>query len=168
MIPADHISIEGDTAWWITDPGEWTDYGSILNELDRPCDTCGGNWQDYLEPLDRDGNVVSPCPDCDGTGRHVFDISVDRNAMPMRDGVHIGRDITLRVHVVPGMVLPIHDWCPDEKPADHICHAWKGGQQSEEWWQHRSFDHTDWTERQITLPPAAAPGMWAVQLKVAQ
>jgi hypothetical protein len=113
MIPANHISFndDGSEAWVVYATGYEAD---VCKLLDRPCDTCGGNWQDYMEPLDRDGSVVSPCPDCDGTGRHTFTIEVG------------------------GCI------CNGDSPADPAC----PGEQ---------------------LPtPDAAPGLWAVKLKVAQ
>jgi hypothetical protein len=141
MIPADHITIDGDTAWWVRDPGEWTDYGSILNELDRPCDTCGSMFD-----IDIRGIV---CPDCHGTGRHVFDIEV---ATPEAKGFGDFID-SYRVHVVPGMVLQIHD------------HFVKGPHVR---LRNGRAVYVEANERQhrIILPSAAAPGMWAVQLAV--
>jgi hypothetical protein len=77
---------------------------------------------------------------------------------------------TLRVSVVPDMVLLIHDHdnlLDGDSSLDH------------DWQPHitvsadrallcvRDAKYTDdWDERPITLPPAAAPGMWAVKLAV--
>lgn len=156
MIPADHIAFNDDGTTWLVFgdddnermflPAEWAD------DLDRPCDTCGGNWQDYLEPLDRDGNVVSPCPDCHGTGRHTFDIEVADERRPWPE-----HHKTYRVSIVPGMVLPIVDrrMQPTTPTGPVILLGFNGP--------------SIWTEstghQPINLPPAAAPGMWAVLLK---
>lgn len=159
MIPASHISFNDDgTAWYIPHHELWKRNPHFIEDywkrLDRPCDNLCGD-------------IGESCDDCIN-GRHTFTIEID-GWYDEAAGAFVGAvrgNRTLRVSVVPDVVLPIYDECPDEKPADHICHAWAGGQQSAEWWYHRSFDYTDWTERQITLPPAAEPGMWAVQLQV--
>jgi len=103
------------------------------------------------------------CPDCDGTGRHTFTVEV-----VVRHGRYDDRPSTyfntFRVSVVPDTVLPIYDECADMKPPDHICQAYR----DERWIWHSDHKVTqlDPTEVPITLPPAAKPGMWAVQLKV--
>jgi hypothetical protein len=156
VIPADHISFNDDgTAWWIP---SWPFTVGVVRQLDRPCDTCDGAMSRRVvkETMRPHG-----CID----GRHTFDIEVEADYFigPMHH--HILAEVH-RVSVIPGMVLPIHNECPDEKPIEHVCQAY----QDERW-----ILHLDWkklkiepSERQIALPPAAAPGMWAVKLKVAQ
>jgi hypothetical protein len=154
MIPADHWHDNGDgTAWWVVKPplhgpGMW-------QRLDRPCDTCDGEGVEFAGDEDDIGDA---CPACDGTGRHAFTVGV---ASYRFNGGNPGWFVqdTLRVSVVPGMVLPI--WAAshaDGVHGPHICiqpgprftvHTWDG-------WE------------PATLPPAAAPGMHAVLLAVHQ
>ncbi len=179
MIQASAIVFDGNRAWWVPQlvyagDGVFAVTGgpdnglTDLPSLDRPCDTCLGT--KLRVAASPDGSEVyhgpGTCSDCGGTGRHTFDIEVERSCDTLANALRCD-PVTYRVSVVPGMVLPIHDECPDEKPADHICHAWSGIN-GEQWFQHRSFDHDDWTERPITLPPDAKPGMFAVQLEVHQ
>jgi hypothetical protein len=70
MIAADHIAIDGDTAWWIPHPKPGVPSGMkphVVNLLNRPCDTCFDEvWHAGMsEPFE-------DCPDCDGTGRLTF------------------------------------------------------------------------------------------------
>lgn len=151
MILADHISFNDDaTAWWVPDPGEWTDYGSILNELDRPCGLCDGAGCD--DPVD-----FYQCLVCDGTGRHTFTIEVEVPRITMWD---TNARRTFRVSVVPDMVLPIVDIWPTDAPA--IFHD-PSSPVSEWWW---TYAVPDGWNMPITLPPAATPGMFAVKLQV--
>jgi hypothetical protein len=203
MIPADHWHDNGDgTAWWAPDPGEWTDYGSILQELDRPCDTCGGMLEPG-EPVSIDGvECCEPfvCLDCHGTGRHTFTVEVGskQEVCPQCKMNSIGASIsgdavkawrclgcdyrwvgaplerqdtrTHRVSVVPDTVLPIYDhdelldgavslprdWAPH---IDIMCGEPLLCTRNEKYPE-------DWDEDRITLPPAAAPGMWALKVEV--
>jgi hypothetical protein len=149
VIPASHISFNDDgTAWWVIDTTTTPDYEWAL---DRPCDTC-----DEVSPWLT--NIV-PCKDCDGAGRHTFDIVVADRLLP-----HLPF-ATYRVSVIPGTVLPIRQ---------------QQGLQCEyvgQWiarvgdrWLIQECDGVNLTTHPalITLPPAAAPGLWAVKLKVAQ
>ena len=92
MIPASHITIDGDTALWVFDEnGPAPQFQSS-----RPCDTCGGSqWDDELE------DFVS-CAVCDDTGRHTFDIEYHW-VYPECETYGVTR--TLRVHIID--VLPI-------------------------------------------------------------
>ncbi len=183
MIAATAITFDGNRAWWVPQlvhagDGVFAVTGgpdnglTDLPSLDRPCDTCDGTGandpdeelDDVEIPvlLDPDTTDLFDCEDCDGTGQHTFHIEPECPVCDTSNGDRCYNPHTYRVSVVPGMVLPIHDHCPDEKPADHICCP------TTVWTQHRSFDHDDWTERQITLPPDAKPGMFAVQLEVHQ
>ena len=140
MIAADAITTPDDQGrmWWIDEDSLRTG-GAIFHDLDRPCDNCEGSGIDHL------GQSPWDCPDCHGTGRHVFEIEVECDEPDIRRyedlGWHYGptcdrrqcRDgeYTLPVHVVEGMVLPI----------------------------------TDVWNVPITPPPTAKPGMYAVQLQ---
>lgn len=155
VTPADQFHLNDDgTAWWVGN--EWAMSNPPKpspHHLDRPCDTCDG--RKWCLGDDTPGLYDAvPCPDCDGTGRHTFSISVDRNAMPMRDGVHIGRDITLRVHVLD--VLPITD---EGRVTVGPSSAWWDNSATE-------VDAALIGASGGPLPPAAAPGMWAVLLAV--
>ena len=106
MIPDDQITIDGDTAlvvgteWWAT---------NIMRDAqNRPCDTCvswGGRNATFKNCRDCDGkgwvygdDEEDPerheC-DCDGTGRHTFELEVEGYYY----GVHNSAR-TLRVHVI--------------------------------------------------------------------
>lgn len=161
MIPQDSITFTDDGHAWLVitygKPQNWP----VFN--DRPCDTCEGSWEAVSFPSDeQDGEIVYAlrrCPHCID-GRHTFEISTyceqQCDVLPCKFvGDCSGGVRTLRVSVVPGMVLPLTrgDECPY---APHICLDDLG-----------RWDHWDGTRsRIITVPPAAAPGMWAVKLKV--
>jgi hypothetical protein len=144
MIPHDSITpFDSDgKAWLIGHTSEWS-------LLDCPCDSCSDHWGEDDDEWD-----PSCCPDCEGTGRHTFKITA-----PDFRGGH-----DLLVSVVPGMVLPIYgqdpgDW-PDMLTADRPCVIIKSDGTAVLWDGAGDFVA-------ITLPPAAAPGMWAVQLQQA-
>ena len=159
MIPADHITIDGDTAWLVFGdddnermflPAEWA------TDLDRPCDTCDGHppeWDHY-----------GKCPDCID-GRHTFEIDVQTCdvydcAACIGDGPGSHhRQRTHRVSIVPGMVLPIYGE-GDNHDGDlpHVCHS-----------DGYLFPMPNGDDTVQGFPmPAAKPDMAAVQLKVAR
>ena len=87
-ISHDDILIDGDTAWWIiTAFGEQYRY-SDFEDLDRPCDLCGG------EPTHMD--TGAECHGCSGTGRHTFTLDVEQRILESY-GHYIE---TIKVHVV--------------------------------------------------------------------
>ena len=100
MTAADHIKFSDDgTEAWLED-----DRGFDAHALARTCDTCEGTGL-----IDRHISG-DECPDCHGSGRHCFDITVECSGddcqvmLPVENAsewVH-----TLTVSVVPGMVLP--------------------------------------------------------------
>ena len=106
--------------------------------LDRPCDTCDGT---ATAPTPE----VLPCPDCID-GRHTWRLLVHDTERP-----------SLLVSVIPGMVLPIYDG-HETRPVGHI---WINSD-GDAWLHDINESYV------IALPPAAAPGMWAVKLNVHQ
>jgi len=103
------------------------------------------------------------CPDCGGTGRHTFTIEVACEACGDRHDIPIGDSsggATLRVHVLD--VLPIvenAEWDGTTLPI--ICRS--------------TFDRDYFLRlplpshnEGITLPPAAAPGQYAVKVQFHQ
>ena len=147
MIPADHITSDGDMAWLVVaaDPDE---YGWAA-ALDRPCDTCGSTAPD--------APFIQNCPDCIN-GRHTFEIEVSFGAMTRGFRTH-------RASVVPGMVLPIIADCRSDRIPAQACIEVVSASYIREWcWSDR---WKRWQHRVVTLPPAAKPGMWAIQLKIA-
>ena len=144
-ISHDDILIDGDTAWWIiTAFGEQYRY-SDFEDLDRPCDLCGG------EPTHMD--TGAECPDCSGTGRHCFEIEVAQRILKSY-GHYIE---TIKVHVVE--VLPIQNSTSNE-----IDTIWDRGDGT--FWiveESTSIGEPP-VGNPVKLPPNAAPGKWAVRL----
>lgn len=157
--------------------------------LDRPCDTaCNYGCDMYGDhgPLACENGC---CPDCDGTGRHTFTIEVEASGCEHRYTDHGGGNYTawekcrdckaardgygmtpwvkrLRVHVAPGMVLPIYAKPSDGtegEPKVTILGPTDQGRVLGLYW--RNYPHDNPAEV-ITLPPTAAPGMWAAQLAI--
>lgn len=157
MIPADHIQFNGDTAWLVGT--EWWGTTIMRDAQDRPCSTCEGcGWTvegpNYYEPY---GDRIV-CLDCID-GRHTFDIEVEADYFIEPSHHHVLADVH-RVSIVPGMVLPIVDIWPTESPA--IYHD--PSSPVSEWWY--TLAKPDGWNLPITLPSAAAPGLWAVQLRL--
>lgn len=163
MIPATSFqpSDDGTEAWGV-DQTPADSFPASWDQADKPCGTCEGTTI-VDNVVNGPGDVtLRRCPDCDRTGRHTFTIEVgDHWGLEGRQCPSCIR--TYRVHVLD--VLPIHDWCPDENPARHICNAY----QDERWVMHLELDNRIVpSEQPVTLPPDAAPGKWAVRLAVHQ
>ena len=157
MTPADHIRIDAVTALVVFGdddneriffPAEW------VTDLDRPCDTCGGDGA-LSERTTRSSFLPRSC---DGTGRHTFTVEAwlcdVYDCAKCIGGVHKRRD-TLTVHVID--VLPIVAKDIHGEAPDRYVYVLPDGRA----W----LVETD-TETPITLPPAAAPGMLLVRLAV--
>lgn len=153
-ITKDHISFNDDGTAWLVDIHRW---GGSIYRLDRPCDYCQRN---DLSPMSAIGFV---CPAMCIDGRHTFTIEVEE---PLGRGDVFpdpGWFTTHRVSIIPGMVLPIVG-SADHDPGE-LCAIVEITDDGEHClWPEGIDNHFDveW----ITLPPAAAPGMWAVKLKV--
>lgn len=185
MTPADHWHDNGDgTAWLVFDDhavrgDRWWDSRRYMSDLGRPCDTCGGFCRLRENAADSYGR---PCPDCDGTGRHTFDVEVEcscachrlhskypglsRDALGQckRDGSCVGGTLTYRASIVPGMVLPLVAIDQHNTIGHYIVQTQPSGR----CWE---LDNTDFPVKQhgdsdITLPAAAAPGIYAVKLRI--
>lgn len=157
-IPADHIDIYGDKAWWVV-PADQLAASTAL--IDRPCDTCGGHGRRKIGNHLRDEH----CPDCHGTGRHTFELEVGQPKCPP-DCIAVGHIRTLRVSVVPDMVLPImrsDTACyadPRHGGPVRSCYVSQAGAL-------RLVDHAEQTDTYLCpAPPAARRGMRAVQLEI--
>jgi len=161
MIPADNflLSDDGTTALWVNDaPG-----AANTTTLNRPCETT------YDDLQERFGDPYVRCPDCDGTGRHTFNIEVECGHFDDPESPTIScwnceaGKRTYRVHVID--VLPIVDTTGLHQgeqlpPPDHACaistyspRVFNVGSKAAGW-------------EPITLPPDAAPGQWLVRLAV--
>lgn len=104
MIDADDINTE----WWIVSEGLAASW-SMTESPDRACDTCHGE----REKRHRQSGVW--CPDC-VDGRHTFEIEAEcsyENGTAPKGGHMCVGTVSLRVSVVPGMVLPIVEEGPD-------------------------------------------------------
>ena len=163
MIPADHITFDGDTAWLVfgDDDNERMFFPAAwVTDLDRPCDTCDG--VGFVKQI-YTGTVLlrEPCPaDCID-GRHTFEIEVERfTVFDASDGQRAIRyePTTYRVSIVPGMVLPIKNRPNSATDADFPV-VWITNE------GHTLMVRAARDHAYIILPPAAAPGTWAVQLK---
>ncbi len=171
MIPHDHISIDGDTALLVVKA-----YSLPLVDLrsahempiDRPCDSCDGGahtpkgeiMRGMIEVGGKVGDNYKPCSDCDGSGRHTFEIvvSFDDGRKVSNKLMDEARIRTLTVSVVE--VLRIRDNETDSDPPNHSGDVFMCADGSA--YVDTETDHmTD-----IDLPPAAEPGMWAVRLAV--
>ena len=149
MIPASSFLLDGDTALLVSPP-PWS-----YMALDRPCDCT----------LGRSGTM----PDCDGTGRHTFDIVVAGawGDPPTPHEVH-------RVHVID--VLPIvRGACPTPTNAEHRpAHVHLAEPSDDDQTQSGIckencdlvWDNPWKSHNLVTLPPDAAPGMWLVRLAI--
>lgn len=158
MIAADRIVFNDDgTAWCIWKANEAFDGETgedYIHSLDRPCDACGGTALGLWDLR----HAQDPCPDCID-GRHTFDIEA-----PCQDDGCSGTSL-YRVSVVPGMVLPLVAIDEHNIVGRYIVQT----QPSARWW---GIDNSTFpiqrigSDDDITLPSAAAPGVWAVKLRV--
>jgi hypothetical protein len=117
--------------------------------LDRPCGTCGGRVEVYRQPYE-DGPEM--CPDCDGTGRHTFEVIA---AVPHWGTLH-------RVHVEPDMILPIEDLPKSgyTRTFERFAYVSKAGAL-------RVVDHDAKTDTYMGRAPAGTKkGAWAILLAV--
>lgn len=171
LIHPDYIVIENNQAWLVVEDKnifrglELYSSVSFVSDLDRPCDACGGKkGRQILRPSPGPSSLVYDWAACDCiNGRHTFDIEVkcpvcadlsDLIQLPPEHPV-----LCYRASVIPGMILPIVEYeCPIET---HI--AW--GEASYYYCIGRTSEEEG---HPITLPPAAAPGMFAIQLNVSK
>ena len=153
MIPTSNITVDGDTALFV-DPNGFVTLDRLnrpnAHVLDRKCDTCGGTLK--VRGLPYEDN----CPDCDGTGRHTFDIKVDHTP-------YDGYFDTLRVHVID--VLPITDVVTHDMTTfiEYTSDPERGY-----WflWE-RDAATGHWSTKPIMhLPSAVEPGMWLIRLEI--
>ena len=152
VILADHITLDGDTAWTLlVELAQYCRAGEFPQLLDRPCDLCSGQTR-----YESDGYV---CPARCIDGRHTFNIEVE---CP-----HLPEDHTFHVSVVPGMVLPIVDNDALEWYGRHDHHIGMGADEHAEYSGRSERGGEPQFVRNITLPTAAGPDMWAVKLRVA-
>lgn len=183
MITADDFLLDGDTAWWVTEQrnkythveGERVLEGVLLRMLDRPCDTCAGLAKRFIDDHGNVwGNIMAqnldlhesiPCPDC-VDGRRTFGIEVEGMVTfgepPNRHGAGWGTR-SLRVSVVPGMVLPIvtsERYRNDMGLRGPFVIAYSDGTTSV---------YLSTSDIRVTpLPPGARPGRYAAQLRIAR
>ena len=157
--------------WWRWDVNSTRFVLVEMAALDRPCDTCDGHGSFHRVQRGWGKAKQSTCPDCGGSGRHTFEIETgcdcewnqSDDCLVAQYGC--GVDHTHRVHVVPGMVLPVYDMeddrCPD---TPHVCvfHACSAGEPFDQWW----YTDADGVTDDITVPAATKPGDWLVQLQV--
>jgi hypothetical protein len=120
-IPASSITIDGSRAWWVVPEDELPQIPHL------PCDNCYG----VGEGRNLFADIETECPECDGTGRHTFEIHVeDLEAAPIYIGPRM--TTTYRVHVV--RVLPIVTWyaggdmpwpCFEMEPDVEVVQRWQ-------------------------------------------
>ena len=174
MIPATSITeFDADGKAW-TVANDPRDVWGADENLDRPCDTCGGTGA---------GRNRYKCPDCGGTGRHTFVIKVAR-PQPQCDAAwpehSVGdynpsccrfpkscsayESVAHRVSVVPGMVLPIHQ-AQGPIPETEFIADWGDRFLGQPRWVLMPKETSSDAGQTVTLPPDAKPGMWAVQVQ---
>ena len=184
MIPADQFHDNGDgTAWWVKHKLWFNGAAADITDLDVPCETCGGVSLDlssesimetFLKRMDGApaGSVgVRPCPDCID-GRHTFEVEVECLLCRERDLLGFTpplggcpRPSVRHVSIIPNMVLPIVAKGRDmvrtyasgcvlmthhRETGDPLSLYVKVGSPIEV----------------LTLPPAAAPDMLAVKVRI--
>jgi hypothetical protein len=166
MIPATAIHFNDDgTAWSLLyELAQYVPAAEFPEVwLDRQCDTCGG---DGVQ-----AGIGFRCTFCDGTGRHTLTVEVgEQTALAESDPEFAAslRSLTLRVSVVPGMVLPVHVipsplepdemmWKLETTPQPFIGIAQVSGLAV-------LVEHDRATP--IALPPDAKVGGYAVKVKV--
>jgi hypothetical protein len=155
VIAADHWHDNGDgTAWMVAAEPHAAALSAAL-----VCEKCGGDGV-ALEGGDDhdcrdcvDGCFVECC-DCDGTGRHTFAVEVSFGPMTRGARIH-------RVHVAPGVVLPIVNYGEHSIVGRYVA----TNVESPAFYFVQNEEFPVSSER-ITLPPAAKPGMWAVLLQL--
>jgi hypothetical protein len=185
--------VDGE-AWWVVrkcpeprgQQSMHTDCNVGAKILDRPCATCDG--EGVTEPDHHDHPDHGVCPDCSGTGRHTFEVetymprTMDSDLMEMylEAESQFGDDYfwekhghakflrerrTVRVSVVEGMVLPIVGPNFQRTEVGRYIQL-----KQRKWWLMTRFERRTagltGAGVEISLPPAAAPGMWAVKLRV--
>lgn len=171
MIPSDRIHDNGDGTAWLVIGGP--DHDARIQGVegwkwdDRPCDTCGGDGE-FANDLNE--GHWQDCPDCAGTGRHTFEIEVDTpKYITFPSGASYTPTIRLRASVVPDMVLPIVSGAACESPpprVHHVCiHEHPDGFLIPPNNAQLLMGGLHDSSRAITLPPAAAPGMFAIKLE---
>lgn len=165
-ISSDCITFLPDGEAWLVLEGHavrgerrW-DSRRYMSDLDRPCSTCGGTRK--VPGMNRSpGDLLFPCPACNGTGRHTFDLEVEADYFLEPTHHHVLADVH-RVSVIEGMVPPIVADYDESGPFPLIV-------QDEDlrFYLVTAEDEAAGSDgAPITLPPAAAPGMFAVKLKV--
>ena len=169
MIDAEHWhDCEDGTAWWVTDSNvAFIDYTGA----DRPCGGCDG--RKWCLGNDTPGLYDAiACPDCNGTGRHTFDVEVGCSVRcSPADHLFQGGAtcsvcngssmLTYRVSVEPGMVLPIVNYGEHNIVGRYIV----TNVESDSFYmmQNETFPVTS---ELITLPSAASPGQYAVKVRI--
>jgi hypothetical protein len=149
VIAATDISIDGDAAWVTFWPNENDEQLATWRVAHRQCDVCDG------EPVHMD--TGAECVVCDGTGRHCFDINVQGYVTPLRRARYSYR---MRTSVVE--VLPVVEW--DGQPEGIACLDTLGNV----WYPDidREGEPVHYLKDHAVLPESAAPGKWAVRLRV--
>jgi hypothetical protein len=146
VIAADRIIIDGDEAWVVVAPDPKR--GGISGQwLARPCNHCDGTEWLNVEDINCD------CID----GRHTFDIEVEHPA-----GLYYGH-IKRRAAVIE--VLPIVRYSAEAKGGPYILSLAAPKMSGESHCLVRP-NTAPGQSQLIRLPSAAAPGMYAVRLKI--
>lgn len=156
MIASTDISIDGDTAWWVPEFQDTAHMADWKRGADRPCDHCiNGEYPIW----DRNDDEIE-CPDCDGTGQHWFDIETMWPADCAHDCDLNHYPIKLRVSVVE--VIPVVEL--DGQPEGIACLDTLGNV----WYPDidREGEPVHYLKDRAVLPVSAAPGKYAVRLRV--
>ena len=156
MIATTDICIDGDAAWVTFWPNENDEQLATWRVAHRQCDHCiNGEYPIW----DRNDDEIE-CPDCDGSGRHTFDIEVECSCEASDEWCQHGWTDGLRVSVVE--VLPVVEW--DGQPEGIACLDTLGNV----WYPDidREGEPVHYLEDHAVLPESAAPGKYVVRLRV--
>ena len=156
--------VEGDGYWLHEDSTLHTGPPAVWAAADQPCPTCNGEqfWEDQIPRLaDREAEPYG-CGTCHGTGRTVTELVTSGNID--RPPAYISGELSLGMFTI--QCLPItEDGYNDELTPDKWGVNWDDdlafvalGLPN----QPTVFYMVDGSAEQITLPPTAKPGQYAV------
>lgn len=177
MIPAENFRIrsDGQVALWVPTDDEFGDLVLVetIRDENRPCDSCRGRgtrffdkygqvWGDGLAAAMGATVAERSCLDCDGTGRHTFEVQYQAQRRPGAQAESVLHP-TLRVHVIDVLrIVSMTTASSPESPAlPFVLAPVRPGDETVVV-GYPDEDH----ETTITLPPAGIAGRWLARLAI--